>query len=277
MTIKFTNNATTSLASSINSSVTELTVGTGQGALFPTLSGADVFYATISNTAGSVEIVKVTARSSDTFTIVRGQDNTSAASWSTGDKVELRATAAGFAAMAQTANNLSDLASAPTARTNLGLAAIAASGSASDLSTGTVATARLGTGTGSSSNYLRGDGAWTTVSRSGVATDVLGVPQTAQSSNYTLALTDIGQHIYSTNSGAQTLTIPTNASVAFPIGAAISLVNNGTTGITISTTSITLYQAGTSNTGNRTLAAKGLATLLKVGTDTWFISGAGLS
>jgi hypothetical protein len=101
MTIKFTNNATTTLASGINSSVTSLSVSSGTGTKFPTLSGSDVFYATIANTAGTVEIVKVTARSTDTFTIVRGQDGTSAATWLTGDKVELRPTAAGLAAMAQ--------------------------------------------------------------------------------------------------------------------------------------------------------------------------------
>lgn len=124
MTIKFTNNATTTLASGINASVTSLTVATGTGSLFPSLSGSDVFYATLANLAGTVEIVKVTARSSDTFTIVRAQDNTTAASWSTGDKVELRPTAAGLAAMAQTANNLSDLASTSAALTNLGGAAL---------------------------------------------------------------------------------------------------------------------------------------------------------
>ena len=105
----------------------------------------------------------------------------------------------------------------------------------------------------------------------------LNVPQNSQSSNYTLALTDTGKHVYSTNSGTQTITIPTNASVAFPVGAAITIVNNGTTSITISTTSITLYQAGSTNTGNRTLATKGVATLLKVDTNTWFINGVGIS
>jgi hypothetical protein len=105
----------------------------------------------------------------------------------------------------------------------------------------------------------------------------LNVPQNAQSSNYTLALTDTGKHIYSTNSGAQTITIPANASVAFPKGAALTIVNNGTTAITVSASAVTLYQAGTTNTGNRTLATKGVATLLKVDTDTWFISGSGVS
>jgi len=105
----------------------------------------------------------------------------------------------------------------------------------------------------------------------------LAIPQNAQSSNYTLVLIDSGKHIYSTNSGAQSVTIPTNASVAFPIGTAFTIVNNGTTSITIVTTSLTVYQAGTSNTGNRTVATKGVATCLKVATDTWFVSGAGVS
>lgn len=102
MTIKFTNNATTTLAAGINSSVTSLAVASGAGALFPTLSGSDVFYVTLANLSGNVEIVKVTARSSDTFTIVRGQDNTTALSWNAGDKVELRPIAATMAAMLQT-------------------------------------------------------------------------------------------------------------------------------------------------------------------------------
>jgi hypothetical protein len=105
----------------------------------------------------------------------------------------------------------------------------------------------------------------------------LNIPQNAQSSNYTLVLIDNGKHIYSTNSGAQSITIPTNASVAFPTGTAFTIVNNGTTSITIVTTSLTVYQAGTTNTGDRTLATKGVATCLKVATNTWFISGSGVS
>lgn len=90
MGMKFANNATTTLASGINSSVTSLTVATGTGALFPTLGAGDYFYCTLANTSGTVEIIKVTARSTDTFTMTRGQDNTTALSWLTGDKVELR-------------------------------------------------------------------------------------------------------------------------------------------------------------------------------------------
>tara|TARA_R110000868_G_scaffold40733_1_gene140276 strand:- start:157 stop:1275 length:1119 start_codon:yes stop_codon:yes gene_type:complete len=88
----FTNNAATTLASGVLIGATSLTVAAGTGAEFPTLAGSEYFYCTIANNAGSVEIIKVTARSTDTFTIVRGQDGTSAAAWSAGDKVELRLT-----------------------------------------------------------------------------------------------------------------------------------------------------------------------------------------
>lgn len=94
MAMKFTNNATSSLAAAITSSATSLTVTSGQGALFPTLSSGDYFYCTLTNYNSAIEIIKVTAKSTDTFTIVRAQDNTSASAWDYGDKVELRVVAA---------------------------------------------------------------------------------------------------------------------------------------------------------------------------------------
>ena len=92
--MSFTNNAATTLAGTLASGGTSLTVQTGTGALFPTLAGSQYFYATLANVSGTVEIIKVTARSTDTFTVTRGQDGTSAVGWSIGDKVELRLVAA---------------------------------------------------------------------------------------------------------------------------------------------------------------------------------------
>lgn len=95
MSILYTNNAATTLASGITNVATSLTVATGAGALFPNPTSPDVFYATLENAAGtSREIVKVTARTTDTFTIVRAQEGTTGTAFSTGDKVELRLTAA---------------------------------------------------------------------------------------------------------------------------------------------------------------------------------------
>lgn len=94
MVMKFTNNATSTLASSITSIATSLTVDGGDGALFPTLTASDYFYCTLANSSGTIEIIKVTARSTDTFTITRAQDNTVASAFTVGDKVELRLVAA---------------------------------------------------------------------------------------------------------------------------------------------------------------------------------------
>lgn len=101
-----------------------------------------------------------------------------------------------------------------------------------------------------------------------------GLPQNSQTSSYTLALADQGKHISITTGG---IVIPANSSVAFPIGAAISIYNNSGSNQTISITSDTLRQAGTASTGSRTLAQYGLATLVKVSSTTWVITGAGIS
>lgn len=91
----FTNNAYGYLNAGISNSDLSLTLQSGQGALFPSPSGGDYFLVTIEHggLTGTREIVKVTARSTDTFTIVRAQEGTSAASWIAGDLVDLRLTA----------------------------------------------------------------------------------------------------------------------------------------------------------------------------------------
>lgn len=94
MTVLYSNNAASTLASSITNVATSLTVATGEGALFPSPTGGDYFYATLEDGSNNREIVKVTARSTDTFTIVRAQDGTTARSFASGSKVELRITRA---------------------------------------------------------------------------------------------------------------------------------------------------------------------------------------
>lgn len=101
-----------------------------------------------------------------------------------------------------------------------------------------------------------------------------GLPQNAQTGAYTLALSDIGKQVSNTTGG---WVIPANASVAFPIGAAVVLFNNSGSSQTVSITSDTLRLAGTATTGTRTLAQYGLATCTKVSATTWVITGAGLS
>lgn len=89
----FTNNATSTLAADITNSATSLTVASGHGARFPSPTGDDYFLVTLEKTDGTREIVKVTARSTDTFTIVRAQEGTTGTAFTAGDVVELRVTA----------------------------------------------------------------------------------------------------------------------------------------------------------------------------------------
>lgn len=104
MGLKVTNNAFGTLNAGINSSATTIVLSAGEGARFPTLVAGDYFYATLIDTANNLEIVKVTARSTDTLTVVRGQDNTTARAYSTNDRFELRPVAALFAEFADKAS-----------------------------------------------------------------------------------------------------------------------------------------------------------------------------
>lgn len=88
---KFANNATSQLAAAIDDTDTSLDVLTGEGALFPSLSGSDTFRCTLVS-ATDIEIVSVTARATDTFTVVRGQEGTTAVAFPIGATVELRLT-----------------------------------------------------------------------------------------------------------------------------------------------------------------------------------------
>jgi len=92
MAIKFGNNARSTLAAAINTSATTITVV--NASTFPTLGGGDVMYLTLSDNLNSVtEIVKCTGVSGTTFTIVRAQEGTTAASWIISSHVQLRITA----------------------------------------------------------------------------------------------------------------------------------------------------------------------------------------
>lgn len=96
MGIKVANNAYGTLNAGISNVATTLVLNSGEGARFPTLSAGDYFYATLIDTSNNLEIVKVTARATDTLTIVRAQDGTTARAYSTNDRFELRPTAALF-------------------------------------------------------------------------------------------------------------------------------------------------------------------------------------
>jgi hypothetical protein len=103
-----------------------------------------------------------------------------------------------------------------------------------------------------------------------------GMAQVSTAVNYTLVLGDAGKHIYVTATG-RTITVPANSSVAFAIGTVVTVVNPASVSTSIAITTDTMYLAATGTTGTRTLAAYGIATLLKLTSTTWIISGYGLT
>lgn len=113
-----------------------------------------------------------------------------------------------------------------------------------------------------------------------VGVGFLSIPPNSQSTAYTLVLGDSGKHILhpSADTSARTFTIPANGSVAFPVGTAITFINQDGAGVlTIAITTDTMRLAGGGATGSRTLAANGIATCVKITSTEWIISGNGLT
>lgn len=129
MPLKLTNNATSKLSSALPANVTTLSVMPGDGAKFPVLAPGDWFPMTLTKADGTIEILRCTERVNDTFVVMRAQDGTAMHSWSAGDRVELRMTAAAAAEFKQRGeissfmnNTLLPQGDAENARNALGLA-----------------------------------------------------------------------------------------------------------------------------------------------------------
>lgn len=347
MAVLHKNNARSTLAAGITNVATSFSVAAGQGALFPNPGAGEFFYATLVDASNNIEIVKVTARSTDTMTVVRAQDGTSARAYSLGDKFENRITAAALA-------NKLDKDTGGTVSGDLTVAANLIVNGNATLGDAGADTVTVNASTGSAPNGFTATGSWSfaTLQQNGVAvvttsgsqtltnktlttptltnpvfssitntgtitlptatttlvgrdtTDTLtnktitalavsstiqddiggtaqigykDIPQVAISGATTLALDHRNKHLYATSSG-YAVNIPLNATVAFGLGAAVEIVNDGSGSITVVPAGgVTLVWAGPGTTGTRTLARYGDARVLKVGTDTWFISGTGIS
>lgn len=111
----------------------------------------------------------------------------------------------------------------------------------------------------------------------------IGTPrivQNSQSAAYELVLSDAGKHLLhpSDDTSARTFTIPANSAAAFPVGTVVTFINQASAGVlTIAITTDTMRLAGAGTTGNRTLAANGIATAIKLTATEWIISGTGLT
>ncbi len=223
---QFTNNASTTLASNVLIGATSLTVATGYGSLFPTLAGSQYFYCTLSNAAATlIEIVKVTARSSDTFTIVRGQDGTAAQAWTAGDKVELRLTAADLQNFPQLDSTNTFAAAQTFSATPVFSAGITSTATPVGVASGgtglgtlTANNVILGNGTstpnfvapGTNGNVLSSNGTtWvSTTPASGARSGAGTISLTSATPNVTLTSSSAQFQVVSADSAARTITLP---------------------------------------------------------------------
>jgi len=102
--------------------------------------------------------------------------------------------------------------------------------------------------------------------------NVRTVPVESKSTAYTLTSTDAGQAISITTGG---ITVPSGV---FSAGQTVTIYNNSSSNQTITQGSgVTMYLVGTATTGNRTLAQYGLATVFCVASNTFVITGGGLT
>lgn len=92
----------------------------------------------------------------------------------------------------------------------------------------------------------------------------------SQAANYTLALSDAWQYLRMTSSTANTVTVPANSTVAFPIGTQVTIRQAGTGQTTV------VAASGVTITTPETLklrAQHAAVTLIKAGTDLWDLVG----
>ena len=97
------------------------------------------------------------------------------------------------------------------------------------------------------------------------------------STTYTFVLADNGKLVTSNNASAQTLSIPTNASVAYPVGTQINVawitgagqptINAVTSGTT------TVLSTGATSTAPKLRVVNSVASCVKIATDTWLVTG----
>lgn len=299
----------TTLASGISNSATSMTVASGTGSNLlggVTLAAGNVdqFTVAIDVDTANEEIVFITAASSDTFTIVRGRAGTSAISHSAGASVKHVLTSDDLNAFNTAVSPVSSIQFAGSSSGTLTVQAPAVAGTntvtfpaVTDTLVALTATQTLTNKTLTaptvSSLYLSdssivfegssADANETTLSVTNPTADrTITLPDASGTvllneiqfnaqtgTTYTLALSDAGKLITLGSSSATTVTVPTDASVAFPTGTQVNLQQIGTGEVTVSgDTGVTV-----TGLGSKLLGQYAAATLIKTNTNSWTIVG----
>jgi hypothetical protein len=268
----------TTLASSINTTATTMTVATGtatalMGGISLAAGNVDIFTVALDADTVNEEIVFVTQVSGDTLTISRGQAGTGTAGVS-----GLSHTAGASVKHVLTSSDLIFF------RDNASpVASFGFSGSTSGITT-VQATAIAGTNTltlpAVNNDTLVGKATTDTLTNktltspvingATIGTSIINLAINAQTgTTYTPVLADNGKLVTLSNASAITLTVPTNASVAYPTGAQINIEAIDAGQVTIvGDTGVTV-----NGTGTKLRTQWSAATLVKLGTDSWTLIG----
>jgi hypothetical protein len=306
MTRKFSSTSvSTTLNAGINSSATSIVVATGTGAALMggvtlTAGNVDSFGLAIDVDTQNEEVVWVTGVSGDTLTVVRAKAGTSAIAHTAGATVKHVFTG-DDATFFTTGTATADAAVPKSTVTAKGdLLVGTASGVVSKQTVGTdgyvlTADSTLTNGikwSATSAGYSAPTLGSTVIPSGTTVTTIAGLTLTSPTINdpklnlsinantattYTFVLADNGKLVTSNNASAQTLSIPTNASVAFPIGTQINVawitgagqptINAVTSGTT------TVLSTGATSTAPKLRVVNSVATCIKIATDTWLVTG----
>jgi hypothetical protein len=277
----------TTLASGISNSATSMTVATGTGSALMggvTLAAGnvDIFTVALDVDTQNEEIVYITAVSSDTFTIVRGQAGTSAISHTGGATVKHVLTSAdlNFYTAGVATADAAVPSTVVTAKADLLVGA--SSGVVDNLAVGTnnqVLTADS-TQTLGVKWATPASGDVTLTGTQTLTNKTLTDPVVTESVNaqtgttYTAVLTDAKQMVTLSNASAITVTLPPNSSVAYAAGSKIDFIQKGAGQVTFAQgAGVTIRSTGSTATAPKLRTQYSAATAWYEGSDVWYIVG----
>ena len=156
---------------------------------------------------------------------------------------------------------------------NINLAGVNATGNQD--TTGNAATATNASGLTGSPNITVGTIGCGAITGTSTVSDSKGdlrtIPQLSKSSAHTIVAADAGKHSINSSGGWVI-----NTSTGFTAGQAITLINNSSGDQTITSTGVTLYNSADGSTPTK-IATRGMATVICTASNTYYISGAGVS